>query len=80
MGGGLISRGHLYKILSNPIYVGRLSHKGMVYDGQHAAIIDAEMWDRVQRHLQVIRKAGGLPCVPPRRSLPASSTMIEALG
>ena len=25
-GGGLISRGHLYKILSNPIYVGRLSH------------------------------------------------------
>jgi len=24
MGGGLISRGHLYKILSNPIYVGRL--------------------------------------------------------
>ena len=33
MGGGLISRGHLYKILSNPIYVGRLSHKGLVYDG-----------------------------------------------
>ena len=27
-GGGLISRGHLYKILSNPIYVGRLTHKG----------------------------------------------------
>jgi DNA invertase Pin-like site-specific DNA recombinase len=51
MGGGLISRGHLYKILSNPIYVGRLSHKGQVYDGQHAAIIDAEMWDRVQSQL-----------------------------
>ena len=51
MGGGLISRGHLYKILSNPIYVGRLSHKGRVYDGQHAAIIDVEMWDRVQRQL-----------------------------
>jgi site-specific DNA recombinase len=26
-GGRLISRGHLYKILSNPIYVGRLTHK-----------------------------------------------------
>ena len=47
-GGGLISRGHLYKILSNPIYVGRLAHKGQVYDGQHAAIIDAETWVRVQ--------------------------------
>ena len=47
-GGGLISRGHLHKILSNPIYVGRLPHKGRVYDGQHEAIIDAETWDRVQ--------------------------------
>jgi site-specific DNA recombinase len=28
IGGGLISRGHLYKILSNPIYLGRLTHKG----------------------------------------------------
>ena len=34
-GGGLISRGHLYKILSNPIYVGRLTHKGQVHEGLH---------------------------------------------
>ena len=50
-GGGLISRGHLYKILSNPIYVGRLSHKKQVHEGQHAAIIDAPTWDRVQSQL-----------------------------
>src|ERR1700684_2064936 len=39
-GGGLIGRGHLYKILSNPINVGRLSHKKQVHEGQRAAIID----------------------------------------
>jgi site-specific DNA recombinase len=50
-GGGLISRGHLYKILSNPIYVGRLSHKKQVHEGQHAAIIDRPTWDRVQSEL-----------------------------
>jgi site-specific DNA recombinase len=50
-GGGLISRGHLYKILSNPIYVGRLSHKKQVHEGQHAAIIDQTTWDRVQSEL-----------------------------
>jgi site-specific DNA recombinase len=50
-GGGLISRGHIYWILSNPIYVGRLRHKGQVYDGLHRAIIDLETWDRVQRRL-----------------------------
>ncbi len=47
-GGGLISRGHLYKILSNPLYVGRLGHKGLVHEGQHAAIIDQPTWDAVQ--------------------------------
>jgi site-specific DNA recombinase len=50
-GGGLISRGHLYKILSNPIYVGRLTHKDQVYEGLHAPIVDHESWNRVQRQL-----------------------------
>ena len=50
-GGGLISRGHLYKILSNPIYVGRLTHKGQVHEGLHDPIVDQEIWDRVQRLL-----------------------------
>jgi DNA invertase Pin-like site-specific DNA recombinase len=50
-GGGLISRGHIYWILSNPIYVGRLRHKGQTHDGLHPAIIDQETWERVQRQL-----------------------------
>ena len=49
--GNLMSRGHLYWILSNPIYLGRLRHKGQIHDGLHAAIIDQEIWDRVQRRL-----------------------------
>ncbi len=47
-GGGLSSRGHLYKILSNPIYRGRLSHKGQVHAGLHDPIVDQETWHRVQ--------------------------------
>jgi DNA invertase Pin-like site-specific DNA recombinase len=50
-GGKLMSRGHLYWILSNPIYVGRLRHKGQIHDGLHAAIIDHETWDCVQTRL-----------------------------
>ncbi len=50
-GGGLISRGHLYKILSNPIYLGRLTHKGQVHEGLHDPIIDHETWGRVDRLL-----------------------------
>ena len=47
-GGGLISRGHLYKILSNPIYLGRLTHRGQAHDSLHDPIVDQETWDRAQ--------------------------------
>ena len=46
-----MSRGHLYWILSNPIYVGRLRHKGQIHDGLHPAIVDVEIWERVQQRL-----------------------------
>jgi len=50
-GGRPLSRGYLYKLLGNPLYVGRIAHKGEVYEGQHTAIIDAETWDTVQTKL-----------------------------
>lgn len=45
------TRGHLYKLLSNPIYVGRVPHKSTSHRGQHAAIIDKSTWDAVQLQL-----------------------------
>jgi site-specific DNA recombinase len=51
-GGGLFSRGHIYKIFSNPIYIGQIAHKGTIHEGQHPAILDRELWDRVQQSLQ----------------------------
>jgi hypothetical protein len=50
-GGRPLSRGHIYHLLSNPIYVGRIAHKGQSYEGQHPAIIDSETWDAVQKRL-----------------------------
>ena len=47
-GGATFTRGHLYKLLANPIYVGEIAHKGMRYPGEHKAIIDRETWDAVQ--------------------------------
>jgi len=51
-GGKHFDRGHIHHILSNPVYAGRIRHKAQVYEGQHPAIIDAEVWDRVQQMLQ----------------------------
>ena len=45
------SRGILYKILKNPVYIGQITHKDKVYDGQHEPIIDRGLWDKVQMKL-----------------------------
>ncbi len=51
-GGGAFDRGHIYQILTNPVYAGRIRHKEKVFDGQHDAIVDLDRWDRIQRLLQ----------------------------
>lgn len=51
-GGRPFSRGHIYKILSNPIYVGEIEHKGIRHPGQHPAIIEPETWAAVQTQLR----------------------------
>src|SRR4029079_2063963 len=38
------SRGHLYRILSNPIYAGKIVHNDKQHDGQHEAIIDRKIF------------------------------------
>jgi site-specific DNA recombinase len=50
-GGKPFSRGHLYRLLSNPIYTGQIAHKGQLYPGQHPALIDAETWTAVRDRL-----------------------------
>ena len=50
-GGKPFSRGHIYKLLSNPIYIGRIAHKGQLYEGRHDALVDQATWDAVQERL-----------------------------
>ncbi len=50
-GAGVFDRGHIHRILTNPIYAGRIRHKEQVFDGQHTAIIDPEIWNQVQQML-----------------------------
>jgi site-specific DNA recombinase len=43
-----VEKGYLYRIISNPVYVGEAVHKGTSYPGEHEAIIDRALWHRVQ--------------------------------
>jgi len=58
-GGIPFRRGSLFHLLKNPVYRGKIVHKGQVYDGEHEAIVDEELWGAVQAQLS--RKS------PPRK-------------
>jgi site-specific DNA recombinase len=51
-GGCRFSRGALYELLANPIYVGEIRHKQERHAGQHEPILARELWERVQRHMR----------------------------
>ena len=50
-GGKAFSRGHIYRLLANPIYTGQIAHQGKLYPGQHPALIEAETWSAVRDRL-----------------------------
>jgi site-specific DNA recombinase len=50
-GGTSFSRGHIYRLLSNPIYTGQIAHKGQLYPGQHPSLIDEGTWIAVRNQL-----------------------------
>ena len=50
------SRGHLYRILSNPVYIGQMVHKGETHAGQHPPLIEQSLWDAVQAKLEAQRQ------------------------
>jgi site-specific DNA recombinase len=54
-GGSVLSRGTLYHLLSNPVYIGRTRHGGKLYEGRHKAIIDQKTWDQTAELLATNR-------------------------
>jgi site-specific DNA recombinase len=50
-GGNKLARGALYRMLQNRIYLGEIVHKGRSHPGDHAAIVDQELWEAVQTRL-----------------------------
>ena len=50
------SRGSLAQLLQNPLYIGKVSHRGELFDGEHEPVVDLAMWDEVQQLLATNRR------------------------
>lgn len=51
-GGASFSRGALYHLLKNRIYLGEIPHKDQCYPGTHEPLVDRDLWEKVQQKLK----------------------------
>jgi site-specific DNA recombinase len=51
--GAALSKGQIYRLLNNRVYIGEAVHKGVSYPGEHKATIDRDLWDKVHAILTV---------------------------
>ena len=77
-GGAAFSRGALYALLANPLYVGEIRHKGICHPGRHEPLVDRELWEAVQARLRSkdVGRANG--CRQPTSSPLAGKLFDEA--
>ena len=61
----------LVRLLRNVVYLGKVSHQGAVYAGEHEAIVEPAVWERVQEELakeQKRRSVAAGACAPPKKN------------
>ena len=57
--GASFQKASLRRLLTNPIYTGKVLHQGQIYDGEHEGIVDPEIWQAVQQVLKGNGSDGG---------------------
>jgi hypothetical protein len=68
-GGKPWTKGAVYKVLANRVYLGEAVHKGLAHPGEHAPIVDQRAWD----------KAHAVMAEPARRRGAATRAQVPAL-
>ena len=81
-GGRAFDRGSLAGLLRNVTYHGQVQHRGKVYGGEQAAIVEAEMWKQAQEGLRrpqkvVRRRHAGMKV---RKESTATETAVEQMA
>ena len=68
-----IDKGYLYRILNNRVYLGEAMHKGTAHRGEHHAIVERNLWDRVH---EIIDRS---PRTRAKRSLGRTPSLLKGL-
>jgi len=63
----------IHHMLRNPVYVGKVHHKGNLYDGQHQPLVSQELWDSVQSAFGIAPKR------PPGREVADTTSALSGI-
>ncbi len=76
------SRGRIQNLLRNPLYIGKIRHKQAIHEGQHAAIIDVDLFTRVQAKLDAAsrRSANRKAAKPGKIISPLAGKVFDGQG
>jgi len=80
IGGLPFSRGALFHLLRNPIYRGCISHKTLVHEGAHDAIIDQQLFERVQHQLETQARRRSNAAAHRVTKAPLTGKLFDAVG
>lgn len=78
-GGVRFSRGNLYKILANPVYLGQIVHHQKIYPGQHPSLVSEALWEAAQQLIATNRQGHHRRRAAPSRSL-LTGIVVDAHG
>jgi site-specific DNA recombinase len=59
-GGKPFDRTNLYRLLTSPLYTGRVPYKGQLFPGEHQGIVDLAVFERVQQLLNGNGQTAGI--------------------
>ena len=79
-GGEVFSRGALFHLLKNRVYLGEVTHRGEAYPGLHAAIVDPELFVAVRASLKAKAGKRAVRTTQVRESSPLTGFIFDAAG
>ncbi len=77
-GGALFSRGQLYSLLRNPVYVGDIVHGDKIYQGQQPPLLERADWKAVQA--QLVSHVRGTRSKREERRSPLAGLLYDSNG
>ena len=80
LGGRAFDKSQLFKLLTNPAYIGKVRHKENLYDGLHESIVPVELFSKVSATLRENRNHEGRGSGNARNALLKGLVRCKACG